>query len=161
MVKSEGSLLFLMLSTAVYFFKVGSIIWDIIQWKCVMVSCTIMLMGEMIYGVSLLWQDLHCASRLVNHNCCTWAPETACEISYFTTPSIFLCLPITPSAPASSLCLHLSSTWFLIPTLRAHTSAGINISSSLMQEQCFTKTELGWGGDGQREDKTEGMKREG
>lgn len=160
--KIRRKLFFLILSKAVHFFKVGSIISDIIHWKRVMVWCTIMLIAEMLYCASLVWWDLHCAVRLVSHNYCTWAPNTGCEMCYFTSPIYF---PLSANHPLCTRlisCLHLSSTWFLIPTLRAHTSAGINISATLMREQCFTKTELGWGGDGQREDKTEGMKeREG
>lgn len=120
-----------------------------------MAWCTIMWMAETLYCASLVWRDRHCASRLVSHNYYTWAPNMDCEMCYFTSPIHFPLSANHPQCTRLIARLHLSSTWFLIPTLRAHTSAGINISATLMQEQCFTKTELGWGGDGQREDKTD------
>lgn len=70
-----------------------------------MVWCTIILTAKTLYSARLVWRDLHCASRLVNHNCCTGAPDTGCKMCYFTSPIYF---PLSANHPPCTRLISLS-----------------------------------------------------
>lgn len=122
-------------------------IWSIIS----EIMCSTHLYGGMMYDYAnckaeshSVW-DLYYTQRLVNHNCCVGASHSGCSMCYFTSPmhfpfSVFsVCHSPPLLSPPMSLPLHLSSTWFLIPTLGADTPGRINISATLMSRTVFHK----------------------